>query len=131
MLFTGSCLCGQSKYQVVGDVIGFYHCHCNRCRKFTGTGHATNLRIDCQHISWLQGERLIKRFKLNRDERYRNDFCLECGSPMPRYFSEVGFVVIPAGSLDHEIDIKPSDRIFCASRAAWSCEADGITCHDE
>ena len=34
----GSCLCGAVKYEVTGEPKRFYHCHCSRCRKATGTG---------------------------------------------------------------------------------------------
>ena len=122
--FSGSCLCGEVQYHIDGEMLGFYHCHCTRCRKFSGTGHATNVRIDSKTIDWKSGESLVKRYKLNAQERFRNDFCGECGSPLPRYFDEVGFVVLPAGTLDEEIDMKPSARIFYASRAQWSCSDD-------
>ena len=41
----GSCLCGAVRYEVSGDLQRFYHCHCKRCRKSTGTGHASNLML--------------------------------------------------------------------------------------
>ena len=40
---TGSCLCGAVKYAATGVATRFLHCHCSRCRKATGTGHASNL----------------------------------------------------------------------------------------
>lgn len=131
MEFSGSCLCGQTQYLIEGDVIAFYHCHCQRCRKLSGTGHATNLRVDSQSICWQAGEEHVRRFKLNTEERFRNDFCSECGSPLPRHFPELGFIVLPAGTLDHEIELKPSDRIFYDSGASWSCLDDELPCHAE
>jgi len=56
----GRCLCGQVQYRVRGQALRFYHCHCQRCRKATGTGHATNLLSSpCAGIHWLQGESLL------------------------------------------------------------------------
>ena len=43
---------------------------------------------------------------------------------MPREVPEIGMVVIPAGSLDHDISIEPQARIFWESRAEWSCSGD-------
>ena len=40
-LLRGSCLCGAVTYQVQGPFLRFAHCHCPRCCKATGTGHAT------------------------------------------------------------------------------------------
>ena len=122
--YSGSCLCGQVRYEIRGPSLAFYHCHCQRCRKFSGTGHASNIRIDTKQIHWLSGKELIKRYKVPEAERFRNDFCAACGSPLPRYFAEVGFVVLPAGTLDHEPAIQPEARIFNTSRSQWSCRDD-------
>lgn len=122
--FSGSCLCKTVRYQIEGDCIAFYHCHCQRCRKFSGTGHASNMRIDSQTIEWLSGENYVKQYKVPEAERFRNDFCSECGSPLPRYFSEAGFIVVPAGTLDHAINIKPDARIFWGSHCNWCCDDD-------
>jgi len=120
--FKGSCLCGAVSYELEGGVLGFYHCHCQRCRKQSGTGHASNLRLDVQQINWLSGEELIKTHRVPDAFRFRNDFCGECGSPMPRYFAETGFTLVPAGSLDGEPPVMPQARIFAGSKAGWSCE---------
>ena len=128
--FQGSCLCGSVRYKIEGSPLAFYHCHCQRCRKTTGTGHASNIRIDTKDIQWLSGEELIKRYKVPAAERFRNDFCGQCGSPLPRYFDEVGFVVLPAGTLDQEPDLVPDARIFYPSRAQWSC-SDKLPTYDE
>lgn len=44
----GSCLCGSVEYEVTGEAQRFYHCHCQRCRKATGKGHASNLLMTPQ-----------------------------------------------------------------------------------
>ncbi len=119
--YQGSCLCGQISYNITGDTLSFYHCHCRRCRKMTGTGHASNLRVDTDTIVWLTGAELVKSYRLPEASRFRNDFCSACGTPLPKYFSEVGFVIIPAGTLDSEPEMQPQARIFCGSRSSWSC----------
>jgi len=121
---TGSCLCGSVQYKITGNAIRFYHCHCQRCRKATGTGHASNLLVKPESsITWTQGEQLLLRYKVPEAERFYNCFCKECGSPMPRTVPELDGVLIPAGTLDDESPIKPGARIFWGSRANWSCEA--------
>jgi hypothetical protein len=123
----GSCLCGAVKYKVSGETVRFSHCHCSRCRKATGTGHATNLLVaPVTSITWLQGEDLLHRYKVPEAERFYNCFCSKCGSPMPRVVPELDAVLIPAGSLDNEPPIHPQAHIFWDSRAEWSCEAGDI-----
>lgn len=120
----GSCLCGAVKYNVTGNAVRFYHCHCQRCRKSTGTGHASNLLVaPVTSITWLQGEELLGRYKVPEAERFYNCFCTQCGSPMPRVVPELDAVLIAAGSLDDEPPVHPQAHIFRGSKANWSCEA--------
>jgi hypothetical protein len=120
---TGSCLCGSVQYELSGDANGFYHCHCQRCRKASGTGHATNLMLRPGTVRWVEGEGLLGRYKLPEAERFATCFCRNCGSPLPRVVPELELVVIPAGSLDSRPPGEPQARIFWGSRAEWSCAA--------
>ncbi len=122
----GSCLCGEVRYRIEGEVKRFYHCHCSRCRKASGTGHASNLMVTAVEVHWLSGEHLVRRFKVREAERFASQFCIDCGSPLPRVVPELGAVVIPAGSLDSNAPLDPQARIFWGSRISWSCGNDGL-----
>lgn len=39
----GSCLCGRVTFVVSGPFEAFHWCHCSRCRKDTGSAHASNI----------------------------------------------------------------------------------------
>lgn len=119
----GGCLCGAVRYVCSGEPARFYHCHCRRCRKASGTGHATNFMLKPGEVDWLQGEDRLGRYKVPDAERFATCFCQTCGSPLPRVVPELGLVVIPAGSLDSEPPLRPQARIFWDSRADWSCAA--------
>ena len=118
---SGSCLCGAVRYTATGEAQRFYHCHCKRCRKASGTGHASNLFL-AGRLDWDSGEDQLISFKLPEAERFTNTFCRICGSRMPRFIEKLDMVFIPAGSLDEEPDWAPKARIFTGSRADWSCE---------
>lgn len=122
----GGCLCGEVLYEIYGEPQRFYHCHCKRCRKASGTGHASNLMVKTAGITWLAGESNISAFKVPEAERFTNTFCKTCGGRLPRYVAETGFAIIPAGSLDSDPGIAPQARIFWDSKEAWSCGGDDI-----
>lgn len=121
-VLNGGCLCGAVRYKATGDVSRFYHCHCSRCRKATGTGHASNLFL-AGSLEWESGEKQIVSYKPPDAERFTNTFCKTCGGRVPRFIEKIGMVFIPAGSLDDEPGSAPQARIFTSSRAAWSCDA--------
>ncbi len=124
--FSGGCLCGGVRYTLSGHALRFYHCHCSRCRKMTGTGHATNIMVKADRVEWTAGESLLGYYKVPEAERFYSQFCTRCGSPLPRLVRERGMVVVPAGSLDRDPGLRPEARIFWDSRTDWSCEAGGL-----
>lgn len=127
---SGSCLCGAVSYVATGEEQRFYHCHCSRCRKASGTGHASNLFLQGT-LTWNSGQDRVRSYKLPEAERFTNTFCEVCGSRMPRFIEQLGMVFIPAGSLDEEPQISPQARIFGGSRAAWSCDESKLPGFDE
>jgi len=122
----GGCLCGAVKYEVAGEAQRFYYCHCSRCRKATGSGHAANLFLQPADLRWLSGQEHVRAFRVPEAARFTNQFCSICGGRLPRQPPDSDSVVIPAGSLDVEAPIRPQARIFTDSRANWSCSGDGI-----
>jgi len=122
----GSCLCGAVKYEASGEPKRFYHCHCSRCRKATGTGHASNMFLQPGTLKWLSGDEQIRAFKVPEAQRFTSTFCATCGGRLPRQAQGTDIVMIPAGSLDGEAPIQPQARIFYGSRANWSCGGDGL-----
>jgi len=124
--YRGGCLCGSVTYEITGLARGFYHCHCKRCRKSSGTGHASNIILKPETVNWTAGEDLLGRYKVPDAERFGTVFCTKCGCPLPRVAPDLSVAVIPAGSLDTEPPLEPTARIMYESRAAWSCTDERI-----
>jgi hypothetical protein len=127
---SGSCLCGAVRYVARGEEQRFYHCHCSRCRKASGTGHASNLFVKGT-LEWISGEELISSYQPPDAARFTNTFCTACGARVPRLITRSGVVFIPAGSLDNEPTLRPSARIFRGSMAGWSCDDSAMPGFDE
>ncbi len=116
---SGSCLCNQVKFTVRGPFQLFALCHCSRCRKATGSAHASNIFTHAENIEWLAGEELVRRYELPTAERFSKCFCAACGSPVPSLSRDGKRLLIPAGSLDVDPGVHPQVRIFLADMAPW------------
>lgn len=117
-IIIGSCLCGKVKYEVVGGFESFFLCHCKFCQKGTGSAHAANLFSSTSKLNWLSGEDSVKTFTLP-NTRHVKSFCSYCGSAAPSIQNEGRLIVVPAGSLDVPVEIRPNAHLFTASRANW------------
>lgn len=115
---SGSCLCGAVRFEVSGDFEQFFLCHCRHCRKDTGSAHAANLFSARATLKWLAGADRVHTFTLP-GTRHSRSFCRDCGSAVPGTQMGGRLLVVPAGSLDSEIEMKPDAHIFTASRAGW------------
>lgn len=126
----GSCLCGSVSYEITGDAGQFWHCHCERCRKATGTGHASNILMTPNSVKWISGNDLLNYYKVPEAKRFATVFCSICGSLMPRVAPDESFALVPAGTLDNDPGVRPEGRIFQDSRAPWSCDTSELACHE-
>lgn len=124
-LHCGSCLCGAVRFEVEGEFQRFYLCHCEYCRKDTGSAHAANLFARGATLRWLSGKDHVKCFTLPAT-RHSKCFCSTCGTALPSVQLEGAFLVVPAGSLDSDITVKPDAHIFGSSRARWDNGLDEI-----
>lgn len=115
---SGSCLCGSVRFEVIGDFERFYLCHCEYCRKDTGSAHAANLFASKARLTWLSGQDGVTQFTLP-STRHSRSFCSVCGSAVPSVHGNGRLLVVPAGSLDTAVTLRPDQHIFVSSRADW------------
>jgi len=127
----GSCLCNAVSYQFSGPEFVFQYCHCSRCRKFTGSAHAANIIIDPKQFEWLSGEELVGRYEHPEAKHYATCFCTRCGSSLPWLAKSGRSVVIPAGTLDQDPGIRPTQNIYWQDRAPWRTEVGDLVQYDE
>ncbi len=120
----GACLCGAVAFEITGAFEGFFLCHCSRCRKGTGSAHAANLFSRTATLSWRSGEDKVRIYRVP-DTRHQRCFCADCGAALPRIQPD-GALVVPAGSLDSDVPVRPDAHICCASRANWDDRLDEV-----
>jgi hypothetical protein len=70
-------------------------------------------------IEWQSGEGLIKRFDLPDAKRFSNCFCTDCGSQVPYISRDGTFLIVPAGYVSGDPEIRPSANIFWEERPCW------------
>lgn len=115
---TGGCLCGETTFSVIDDFQMFFFCHCEQCRKLTGSAHAANLFTRPENIKWHSRKESITRFEYP-DRDFVKVFCNQCGSSLPFITKNGRFLIVPAGSLNQESEKLPDAQIFCEEQTNW------------
>ncbi|MGE9293776.1 MAG: GFA family protein [Puniceicoccales bacterium] len=110
---------------IEGDFEAFFLCHCERCRKDTGSAHAANLFSPMAKLTWLAGADQWRTYTLPKT-LHQKSFCCKCGSALPSVQDGGKMIVVPAGSLDTDVPLRPHAHICLDDRANWDQELECI-----
>jgi hypothetical protein len=117
----GSCLCGEFRFELKKVIGPFEICHCNRCRKRSGSNGLAMVGVDAEDFQLLSGKGSVSSYEapvLNGSPSYHSFFCAGCGSPLPPP-KPAGKFEIPAGLLDDDPGIRPDKHIYTELAAPW------------
>ncbi len=124
---TGSCLCGNVRYEAEGELTAMHHCHCSRCRKHSGAAFVTDGFVAASGFRWLSGEDALRSYRVPGWTGTRV-FCGTCGSSLGgRDERWPDFIVVNAGTLDDDPGTRPLYHIYVGSKAPWFTITDSLT----
>jgi hypothetical protein len=114
----GSCLCGGVRYALDAEIEQFIFCHCQQCRKASGTAFASNAPIAEAKFRLLSGQELLSSFESSPGKQ--RVFCRVCGSPVySKSVKKPGIVRIRLGSLDTPLQRMAVGHYWVSTKADW------------
>ena len=90
MTITGECLCREIRYEVDVEPLSICHCHCEMCRKHTGSPLSTVLGFPAGTVDWLTKQ--PSRYRSSKD--VERSFCPVCGSTIGFHRVHETFILI-------------------------------------
>lgn len=116
VVFSGSCLCGAVTFESKMEPMAVANCHCEDCRKSSGTGHCTHMVVPEEGIA-VRGA--VKSFDkpAASGNMVRRHFCDTCGSPIYSTNNGMPGLVFPRASLLDQVDKYDAQMTVWASRA--------------
>lgn len=115
MDWTGGCLCGSIRYRGSSEPLWMGHCHCNMCRRWTGSTTFTGVAFAPENFEWTKGEPAF--YQSSND--ILHGFCPDCGSPLSFHRGTLR-VTVTAGTLDHLERVKPTFHICSENELDWA-----------
>ena len=112
---TGGCLCKSIRYEIQGEPFRIANCHCDDCRKATGSAYATNLFFKEEQITILKGNPKKFQHLADSSNTMTKEFCENCGSQVFGSGSlRPGIKNVKVGSIDDASFVKPSVNLYTA-----------------
>jgi hypothetical protein len=120
--YRGGCLCGAVRFKVTGRPIWTAFCHCESCRRATGSAVSAYAGYAADRFEITTG----KPSHFNSSPGVRRGFCADCGSALT-YEGErwPGEVHVHIGCLDEPEAFPPQGHAFAdTERISWLHIAD-------
>lgn len=122
---TGGCNCGQVRFEVEGDPVRVGICHCQVCRKETGSlgnlfavWRSDKVSVTGETRSWRQ----------STDNRH---FCPRCGSSVFGIVGGADEIEIRVGALDDAPSgLDPAYELWVGRRERWLVPVGGADQHE-
>jgi len=113
---TGRCLCGSIRYQYSGNPTLVVHCHCDSCRRQTGSAMTTFVIVPKSALHLSSGQ---PREYASSPGVWRG-FCGDCGSAMYyRTDRRPDVIDLFAGTLDDASALAPECHVHATEQLPW------------
>ena len=117
-MLSGSCLCGNVRYEIDGKPRFMYQCHCSKCRAGSGASFVTNIIVDTVNFRITAGKECLTPIE-SSPQKFRY-FCSACGSPIYSHGEKTKHVVtIRCGTLQQDPGVRVAHHAFVDSKAEW------------
>lgn len=117
---SGSCLCGNVRYQTDGALRPIIACHCEQCRKTSGHHVAATSALKSE----LKIEGTVTWYASSPEAQ--RGFCGICGGNLFWNSLASDRMSIFAGTLNDTEDLKLAGHIYVADKAAYVELCDGL-----
>jgi hypothetical protein len=122
----GGCQCGAVRYEVSGDPLALYVCHCRECQKQSASAFGVSLIV--RRVDFRLTRGAVKAWSRATDSgrTVRCLFCADCGTRLwHEYHCESETIGIKAGSRDKPTDIRPAIHIWTSRKLPGVVVPDG------
>ncbi len=109
----GGCQCGSVRYEISGEPVTLYVCHCRECRKQSASAFGISLIVRRDGFRVTQGAPKTWSRSTDSGGMLNCLFCPDCGSRLwHEDASPAETISVKGGSLDRPVDLRSVPHIW-------------------
>jgi hypothetical protein len=116
----GGCQCAAVRYEITGEPIALYVCHCRECQKQSASAFGISLEVARAELILIRGTPRRWARATDSGRRIACLFCPECGSRLWHEAADraAPTLTVKGGSLDEPPDLATAVHIWTARKLA-------------
>ena len=116
-LLTGGCQCGTARYEITGEPLELYVCHCRECQKQSCSAFGISVYFRRKDFRLTQGTVKTWSRATDRGGTLNCAFCPNCGSRLWHQIAgEEETLSVKGGSLDQPVDLRNAVHIWTSRK---------------
>jgi hypothetical protein len=116
-VFTGGCLCGAIRYEFSGEILRTLNCHCDDCRRATGSSFGTFVFVNESDLTVLRGTPKSFEHPNDAGATMTKQFCENCGTHLFGKGSRAGGMIhVKVGTIDDAGFVRPEMDLFVSKK---------------
>lgn len=117
--FFGKCLCGTVTYAAKGTPLVVAQCHCEECRRLSGTGHTIGAMFSSDAVT-VSGALSQFQYTSSTGSEVTKTFCGNCGSPIYGTNTRLPHhLTLSLGTMDDASNLNVEVVIFARDKPHW------------
>jgi hypothetical protein len=114
---SGGCQCGAIRYEIEGEPLALYACHCTECRRQSASAFGMSLIVSRSGFRLTSGTPKLWSRPADSGRRVDCAFCPDCGSRLWHERQGIAETVsLKAGSLDDPVDFSKAIHIWTSRK---------------
>jgi hypothetical protein len=128
--WTGGCLCGSVRYELLSEPFDTGWCHCRTCQLNSGSPAMVFASVPTADFRWTKGKNEVR--SVQSSSFGHREFCGRCGTPfLMKVDHQPETVDFSVATLDNPEAVAPGFHIFWGSRIDWFNPGDALPRHEK
>ena len=117
----GGCSCGSVRFELEGHPLWVLACHCDACKKRTGSAYGVAVMVETQAVKEFSGPTRTFTRLGDSENKVHYEFCPNCGTTLRWHVDIVpGRQAFAGGTIDDMRLLKLTAEMYTDAALPWS-----------